>query len=95
MLPEGSGSGRLTLYRAAQFPLVWEEERVLVPRPLVDASLVEWQSRWYLLASDLAQPGAAKNGERECRRWGRGGDRASGCLAQLAAQCNEDPSQPT
>ncbi|KAI7844140.1 hypothetical protein COHA_002275 [Chlorella ohadii] len=62
MLPEGSGSGRLTLYRAAQFPLVWEEERVLVPRPLVDASLVEWQSRWYLLASDLAQPGAAKNG---------------------------------
>lgn len=64
MLPEGSGSGRLTLYRATQFPLVWEEERVLLPRPLVDASLVEWQGRWYLLASDLAQQGAVKNGER-------------------------------
>ena len=67
MLPEGSGSGRLTLYRATRFPLVWEEERVLEPRPLVDASLVEWQGRWYLLASDLAQPGAVKNGEWELR----------------------------
>lgn len=92
MMPEGSGSGRLTLYRATQFPLAWEEERVLVPRPLVDASLVEWQGRWYLLASDLAQPGAVKNGER------RGQGTAaplSRCCLRVHVCCGSDPMLST
>ncbi|KAL4451194.1 hypothetical protein ABPG77_009266 [Micractinium sp. CCAP 211/92] len=65
MLPEASQSGRLTLYRATDFPLAWQEDRLLLPRPLIDASLVEWQGRWYLLGSDHTRRGAFKNGHLE------------------------------
>lgn len=65
MLPEASGSGRLSLYRATDFPLAWQEDRLLLPRPLIDASLVEWGGRWYLLGSDHTRPGAMKNGHLE------------------------------
>ena len=52
MMPEGSGSGSLRLYRAVEYPLKWELVQEMVNKPLIDASIVEWQGRWYLLASD-------------------------------------------
>ena len=41
MLPEASGSGGLRLYRAEEFPLVWKLDRLLLDKPLIDASLLE------------------------------------------------------
>ena len=41
MLPEASGSGGLRLYRAEEFPMVWKLDRLLLDKPLIDASLVE------------------------------------------------------
>lgn len=41
------------------------QDRLLLPRPLIDASLVEWQGRWYLLGSDHTRRGAFKNGGRD------------------------------
>ena len=52
MMPEGYKSGSLRLYKAVQYPLKWELEVVMMNRPLVDASIVEWEDRWYLFASD-------------------------------------------
>ncbi|KAL4521104.1 hypothetical protein Ndes2437A_g05046 [Nannochloris sp. 'desiccata'] len=63
MMPEGSGSGSLRLYRAVDYPLRWELEKELINKPLVDASLVEWKGRWYLFASDPSRPGHKKNAE--------------------------------
>lgn len=57
MLPEAFGSGGLRLYRAKRFPLEWELERVLVDRPLVDTSLVEWEGRWWMFTSDFVSGG--------------------------------------
>ena len=62
MLPEASRSGQLLLYRATDFPLAWQQDRLLLPRPLIDASIVEWQGRWYLLGSDHTRRGARHNG---------------------------------
>ena len=60
MLPEGYGSGALRLYRAGTaFPLRWELERVLLQRPLIDTSLVEWQGRWWMFGSDVVRLPAA------------------------------------
>jgi hypothetical protein len=63
MMPEGSESGSLRLYRAVDYPLRWELEKDLIKKPLVDASLVEWQGRWYLFASDPSRRGHKKNAE--------------------------------
>eukprot|EP00887_Chlorella_sp_A99_P007508 scaffold2.g7508.t1 len=65
MLPETSKSGALYLYRAAEFPLRWERAASLINRPLVDASLVEWQGLWYMFASDHSRSFARPNGELE------------------------------
>ncbi len=55
MLPEGHASGSLRLYVADDFPLRWRFHSTLLPRPMIDASLVEWQGRWYLFASDVVR----------------------------------------
>jgi hypothetical protein len=52
MVPEGYGSGALRLYKAVEFPLRWEFAAVLVDRPLIDTSLVEWEGRWWMFTSD-------------------------------------------
>ncbi|MCA3595813.1 MAG: hypothetical protein IOC59_03465 [Methylobacterium sp.] len=53
LLPENAASGALTLYRARQFPEVWEEHSVLIPgRALHDATLIEKDGRWWLLANE-------------------------------------------
>lgn len=53
MLPENAAAGRLTLYRAKRFPDLWEEHSVLIPdRALHDATLLEKDGRWWLLANE-------------------------------------------
>lgn len=40
LMPEGSKSGTLRLYSTDTFPTGWKLEKVLIPEPLIDASLV-------------------------------------------------------
>jgi hypothetical protein len=51
MLPEGSASGRLTLYRAADFPHRWVAETTLLEGEISDATLLEHGGRWWLFAT--------------------------------------------
>ncbi|KAG1653612.1 hypothetical protein FOA52_011349 [Chlamydomonas sp. UWO 241] len=67
MVPEGSGSGRLTLYRALAFPLKWTVEKVLIDAPLIDSSLFKHGNRWYLFASNRREK-SSKNC-RELEVW--------------------------
>lgn len=52
MLPEGSASGRLTLYRAARFPDRWVAEAVLLEGEISDATLFQHGGAWWLFATD-------------------------------------------
>ncbi|THF54585.1 hypothetical protein E6C48_21400 [Mesorhizobium composti] len=52
MLPEGSASGRLTLYRAARFPDRWVAEAVLLEGKISDATLFQQDGSWWLFATD-------------------------------------------
>jgi hypothetical protein len=51
MLPEGSASGRLTLYRASEFPYRWVAEATLLEGEISDATLLEHEGRWWLFAT--------------------------------------------
>lgn len=65
MMPEGSKNGELRLYRATRFPLEWTLEKVLIRKPLVDASLFQYEGYYWLFASDFSRSGTEKNGELE------------------------------
>jgi hypothetical protein len=65
MMPEGSKKGDLRLYKALEFPLQWKMEKVLIHKPLVDASIVEYKGQYWIFASDFKRFGAQKNGELE------------------------------
>jgi len=65
MMPEGSKKGDLRLYKALDFPLEWKLEKVLIHKPLVDASIVEYKGQYWIFASDFSRFGAQKNGELE------------------------------
>jgi hypothetical protein len=52
MLPEGSASGRLTLYRAARFPDRWVAESVLLEGEISDATLLQHGDAWWLFATE-------------------------------------------
>jgi hypothetical protein len=52
MLPEGSGGGKLTLYRAAEFPDRWVAETTLLEGEISDATLLEHDGRWWLFATE-------------------------------------------
>ncbi|XP_072968911.1 glucosamine inositolphosphorylceramide transferase 1-like isoform X1 [Typha angustifolia] len=65
MMPEGSKKGELRLYRATKFPLEWTLENVLIKKPLVDASLIQYEGYYWLFASDFSQFGSEKNAELE------------------------------
>lgn len=61
MLPEASRSGRLTLYRASQFPFEWKPAAVLEIEPdAVDATPFLYQGRWWLVYGVVGQ------GRRSC-----------------------------
>ncbi len=62
MLPEAHRSGRLTLYRAVDFPSAWEPVRALLDIPTIDASVFEHDGRWWMAYS---LPGADNRAMRE------------------------------
>jgi hypothetical protein len=51
MLPEGSGGGKLTLYRAAPFPYRWVAETTLLEGEISDATLLQRDGRWWLFST--------------------------------------------
>ncbi|HEY4192240.1 MAG TPA: hypothetical protein VGM46_06305 [Mesorhizobium sp.] len=51
MLPEGSAGGRLTLYRAMEFPHRWAAATTLLEGEVSDATLLEHGGRWWLFAT--------------------------------------------
>lgn len=53
LMPENAAAGRLTFYRARRFPDLWEEHSVPIPdRALHDATLIQKDGRWWLLANE-------------------------------------------
>ncbi|MCC6778990.1 MAG: hypothetical protein IT537_20580 [Hyphomicrobiales bacterium] len=55
MLPEATGSGRVELYRATDFPRGWQLERVLIEdQALADATPVYHCGRWWLFGTAAA-----------------------------------------
>ncbi len=76
MVPEGSKSGSLRLYRAVTFPVKWEFESVLVQQPLIDASIVQHDGRWWMFASNRNQK-SSKNC-RELEIWCEDNQQMSG-----------------
>jgi len=56
MLPETSAAGELVLYEAVEFPRGWRRVKALLPRvPAVDASVVEYEGRWWMFAGILGR----------------------------------------
>lgn len=51
MMPESLEAGELALYRAVEFPLRWEKDRVLLKGNVVDAALWRTQGQWFLFAT--------------------------------------------
>ena len=62
MLPEASRSGKLTLYRAKQFPHQWEPVATLLEQPAIDASVIFYQGKWWMF---YALPGPDGRALRE------------------------------
>lgn len=65
MMPESGMKGELRLYRAVDFPLQWKLEKVLIKKPLVDAFMIEHDSKYWIFGSDHSGFGAIKNGQLE------------------------------
>lgn len=65
MLPESSQKAELRLYRAVNFPLQWELEKVLLNKPLIDTFLIKHETRYWIFGSDHSGFGARKNGQLE------------------------------
>ena len=56
MLPETSAAGELVLYEAAEFPRGWRRVKALLPNvAAVDASIVEYEGRWWMFAGILGR----------------------------------------
>ncbi len=62
LLPEAHKSGKLTLYRAERFPDHWQPVMDLLPLPAIDASVVEYQRRFWMF---YALPGPNGRAMRE------------------------------
>ncbi len=62
MLPEAFRSGKLTLYRARDFPRGWEKVCDLLDVPAIDASVVKSGDNWWMF---YALPGPD---QRDCRQ---------------------------
>ena len=61
MLPEAHRSGRLTLYRASDFPHEWRAECALdLPEQAVDATPLFHQGLWWLFYSPAVQGGTGR-----------------------------------
>jgi len=62
MLPEAYKSGKLTLYRARNFPNGWEPVCDLLDGPAIDASVVKHAGKWWMF---YAQPGPDRRAMKE------------------------------
>ncbi|CAL1374127.1 unnamed protein product [Linum trigynum] len=65
MIPESSMKGELRLYRALEFPLQWTLEKILIKKPLVDSTIINYEGRYWLFGSDHSGFGTKKNGQLE------------------------------
>ncbi|CAN1318886.1 Glucosamine inositolphosphorylceramide transferase 1 [Linum perenne] len=65
MIPEGSLKGDLRLYRALEFPLQWTLEKILMKKPLVDSTIINYDGQYWLFGSDHSGFGTKKNGQLE------------------------------
>ncbi len=55
-VPETAEERVATLYRATQFPRLWEPDGVLLANmAAVDSTLFEWEGRWWLACTDAEQ----------------------------------------
>ena len=61
MLPEGSGSRKLTLYRAERFPDRWVPAAVLLEGEISDATLLEHDGKYWLFATDRDGAGSTSD----------------------------------
>jgi hypothetical protein len=59
MMPENASEGHLPLYRARRFPDDWEEMEPLVNAPLHDATIMEQDGCFWLLANLAVQDGSS------------------------------------
>lgn len=57
MLPEANQSGRLTLYKAIDFPTKWQPAALLLDEPAVDATVFHHQQRWWMFYALAGQEG--------------------------------------
>ncbi|XVF82957.1 hypothetical protein PTKIN_Ptkin16aG0093700 [Pterospermum kingtungense] len=64
MMPEGSQKGELCLYRAIDFPLKWELDRIVLKKPLIDSFIIDHDGKYWLFGSDHSSFGR-KNGQLE------------------------------
>ncbi|CAH8324383.1 unnamed protein product [Eruca vesicaria subsp. sativa] len=63
MMPESNELGQLRLYRAVNFPLIWNLEKVILQKPLVDTTIIHHQGSYWLFGSDHTSIfGTKKNG---------------------------------
>ena len=55
MIPESSDLNKIILYKAKQFPLIWEKEKVLIDNYSgIDSTLIEYNGVWWMFTSDKA-----------------------------------------
>ncbi|CAA6672799.1 unnamed protein product [Spirodela intermedia] len=64
MMPEGARMGPPPV-SSHQVPLQWTLEKVLIKRPLVDTSMVKYDTHYWLFTSDFKRFGVEKNAELE------------------------------
>jgi hypothetical protein len=62
MLPEAHHAGKLTLYRAREFPNTWERVCDLMDVPAIDASIIRQGETWWMF---YALPGPNRRAMRE------------------------------
>ncbi|CAN6441738.1 unnamed protein product [Victoria cruziana] len=65
LMPEGNKKGDLRLYRALEFPLRWTLEKVLIKKPLIDATMIQYGGHYWIFGSDFTRFGTEKNAELE------------------------------
>ncbi|OMP07125.1 EXTL2, alpha-1,4-N-acetylhexosaminyltransferase [Corchorus olitorius] len=65
MMPESNEKGDLRLYRAINFPLQWELDRIIMKKPLIDSFIIDHDGEYWLFGSDHSSFGTKKNGQLE------------------------------
>ncbi|MCP3761327.1 family 43 glycosylhydrolase [Domibacillus sp. A3M-37] len=53
MIPESVEAGGIYLYKATQFPYKWERVKQLVGGPYTDASIFQYENKWWMYTAGL------------------------------------------